>query len=101
MVWKPKYKNLYKPAFLLLNIMNGVITSYRRGRGTQKGNQMIIMPEDASKSKSLIGKKVTYKTKTKEIIGKVTSLHGNKGAVRALFEKGMPGQSLLMKVVIE
>ncbi|MBN1924058.1 MAG: 50S ribosomal protein L35ae [Nanoarchaeota archaeon] len=81
--------------------MNGIITSYRRGRGTQKGNQMIVMPENAAKAKELIGKKVIFKTKTKEITGKVTALHGSKGAVRVLFEKGMPGQSLLTKVSIE
>lgn len=81
--------------------MKGVITSYRRGRRTQTGNQMIVLPEDVSKSKSLIGKKVVYKTKTKEIVGKVTALHGSKGAVRVLFEKGMPGQSLTGEVIIE
>lgn len=52
------------------------------------------MPENPEKAKDLIGKKVTYKTKTKEITGKVTGLHGRKGAVKATFEKGMPGQSL-------
>lgn len=62
---------------------------------------MIVLPEDVSKSKSLIGKKVVYKTKTKEIVGKVTALHGSKGAVRVLFEKGMPGQSLTGEVIIE
>lgn len=81
--------------------MKGIITSYRRGRRTQTGNQMIIMPEDISKSKDLIGKKVVFKTKTKEIIGEVTALHGNAGAVRAKFEKGMPGQSLTKEVIIE
>jgi large subunit ribosomal protein L35Ae len=32
--------------------------------------------------------------KGKEINGKVASAHGNKGAVRVIFEKGLPGQSL-------
>ena len=82
-------------------IMNGVISSYRRGRSTQTCNQMIIIPDDISKSRDLIGKKVVYKTKTKEITGKVAALHGRSGAVRVLFEKGMPGQSLQKKVVIE
>ncbi len=53
---------------------------------------------DASK---LVGKEVIFKTQTnKEIKGKVASAHGNKGAVRVIFEKGMPGQSLGKKVEI-
>ena len=81
--------------------MKGLITSYRRGSKTQTCNQMIVMPQDAGNSKSLIGKKVVFKTKTKEITGKVTALHGNKGALRVLFEKGMPGQSITKDVSIE
>ena len=81
--------------------MKGIITSYRRGRRTQKGNQMIVLPEDPGKAKNLIGKKVVYKTKTKEIVGRVTALHGRKGTVRVLFEKGLPGQSLMSEVIIE
>ena len=79
--------------------MKGVITSYKRGRRTQTCNQMIVLPE--SPGKDLIGKKVVFKTKTKEIIGKITAMHGKNGAVRVLFEKGMPGQSLLKEVSIE
>lgn len=82
-------------------MIKGIIVSYRRGRRTQKGNQMIISPEDSSKSESLIGKEVIYKTKNKEIKGKITGLHGRKGRVRALFEKGMPGQSINKEVVIK
>ncbi|VVB76094.1 50S ribosomal protein L35Ae [Candidatus Tiddalikarchaeum anstoanum] len=81
--------------------MKGVIVSYRRGKCTQTNNQMLVLPEDVKKSKDLIGKKVVYKTKTHEIVGKVTKLHGVKGVVRVLFETGMPGQSLRKEVIIE
>ena len=37
----------------------------------------------------------------KEINGKVASAHGNKGALRVIFEKGLPGQSVGQKVIIE
>lgn len=80
--------------------MKGIITSYRRGRGTQKPNQMVVMPEKNDNSTALIGKKVVYKTKTKEIVGEVRSLHGNKGAIRVRFETGMPGQSIFKEVSI-
>ena len=54
------------------------------------------------KAEALVGKKVVFKTPSgKEITGKITFAHGGKGRVRALFETGMPGQSLGKKVVIE
>jgi len=55
--------------------------------------------EDAEK---LVGKKVTWKSPAnKTINGKVASAHGNKGAVRVIFETGMPGQAIGTKVTIE
>ncbi len=85
--------------------MEGLIINYRRGRRTQKPNQMIVVVPlvDKAKAVSLIGKKVTYvcqgKAK-KEISGIISSVHGNKGAVRVLFETGMPGQAIGGKVSI-
>ena len=53
------------------------------------------------KADKLIGKGVLYKTEAlREIKGKITGAHGNKGAVKVLFEKGMPGQSLTKQVEI-
>ncbi len=46
-------------------------------------------------------KKVVWKSPAnKEIKGEVRSAHGNKGALRVLFETGMPGQSITNKVEI-
>lgn len=80
--------------------MEGIVINYRRGRRTQTTNQMIIEIDNVSKkeeAEKLIGKEVVYicegKNK-KEIKGKISSSHGNKGAVRVLFEKGMPGQAI-------
>ena len=83
--------------------MNGIITSFRRGRKTQTPDQMIILPQDASKesSSALVGKKVSFKTTSgKEIVGTISALHGSKGAVRAKFETGMPGQAIGQEVQI-
>ncbi len=70
----------------------------------QANNQMIILVDSITKkedSKKLVGKKVVWKTKTgKEVVGKVASSHGNKGALRVIFEKGFPGQSIGEKVQI-
>lgn len=54
--------------------------------------------EDAEK---LVGKKVSYETGKKTLSGEVRSAHGNSGAVRVLFETGMPGQALGQQVQIE
>ena len=83
--------------------MNGVIVNYKGGKHTQVGNQMIIevegvsTKEDASK---LVGKTVTYNTGKKDIKGEVRSAHGNSGAIRVLFETGMPGQAIGKAVAI-
>ena len=78
--------------------MEGVIAHFRRGRRTQTNNQMIIYIDgidSREKAGKITGKMVTFKTEGgKEINGKVAAAHGNKGAVRVIFERGMPGQSL-------
>lgn len=85
--------------------MEGLIVSFRRGKRTMYGNQIIIdFGLNKDKAKSLIGKKVTWTSpgKNKKIIkGEIRNLHGAKGKVRALFEKGLPGQSINTKVKIE
>ncbi len=42
----------------------------------------------------LIGKKVLWKGKNKENVGKIVGFHGKNGAVRVKFKKGVPGQAL-------
>ena len=84
--------------------MEGIISSYRRGRHTQTDNQMLINVNevaDKEKASELVGKVVVWKSPAgKEIKGKITSAHGGNGVLRVLFEKGMPGQSLGSKVDI-
>jgi large subunit ribosomal protein L35Ae len=85
--------------------MKAKIANFRRGRRTQKGNQMIIYVDGVDtkeNAQKLVGKTIVFKTETgKEIKGKISSIHGNKGAVRALFEKGMPGQAIGKTVEIQ
>ncbi len=53
------------------------------------------------KASKLVGKKVSWKTSSgKEIKGEIKATHGNSGAVRAIFEKGMPGQSISTKIKV-
>ena len=81
--------------------MKGRITNYRRGRHNVTHNQMIVLP-DAKKAETVVGKTAIWTSPAKkEIKGKITALHGRNGAVRVLFEKGMPGQAIGQDVVIK
>lgn len=84
--------------------MKGVISSYRRGRHVTTGNQVIILPEGSTSKEEaakLVGKKVTWNTGKRALTGEVRSAHGNSGAIRVLFETGMPGQCLGQQVTIQ
>ena len=76
--------------------MKAIITDYRGGRHTQKPNQVIAEVEGVSSkedAEKLAGKQLVWESPAgKKISGKVSGAHGNKGRVRALMEKGMPGQ---------
>lgn len=85
--------------------MKGVIVNFRGGRHTQYNNQMIIMVEGVEskeKATEIVGKEVVFTTTgNKEMLGKIAAAHGNKGAVRAIFERGMPGQAIGKSVSIK
>ena len=85
--------------------MEGIIVNFRGSRRVKKGNHMIVQisgVESKEKASHLVGKKVEWKTSSGKILtGKVASAHGNSGALRVIFETGMPGQSIGTKVVIE
>lgn len=84
--------------------MEGVINNFRRGKRTISKNHMIILVKGVTtkaKAQALVDKKVTWKSPAgKAISGKVASAHGNSGAVRVIFETGMPGQAIGTKVEI-
>lgn len=88
----------------LYTMMHGILKNYRRGRNTQHPTQYIVEVdgiETRAKASTLNGKKVVWKsTADKPITGKVMAAHGNSGAVRAKFEKGLPGQAIGTRVSI-
>ncbi len=85
--------------------MKGKIVSYRRGKTTQHPNQILVKIKDVlnkESAKNFIGKKVKWLTKTKkEFTGSISRTHGNKGLVRARFNKGIPGQAINEEVEIK
>lgn len=82
--------------------MEAVIVNFKIGKRTKSDNQMIVKVDGVSnkeKAGSLVGKHAVWKSPAgKEIKGVVRAAHGNKGAVRVLFETGMPGQAIGKKV---
>lgn len=87
--------------------MKAVIVHFRGSRKRKSECQMILQIDGVSSkdaAKELVGKVVAWvapgKNKT-TITGKVSAAHGNKGCVRAIFERGMPGQSLGTEVSVQ
>jgi len=81
------------------------VIQFRRGRHTIKERHFLIeIPEVNTKEKAakFVGKDVEWKSSAGKIIkGKISSSHGNKGVVRAIFEKGLPGQAITTEVEIK
>jgi large subunit ribosomal protein L35Ae len=81
--------------------MKGVIVNYRRGKRTLHPKQAVLLFPQEKNPASLIGRTVAWKSEAgKEIRGKITALHGRKGAVRARFSRGLPGQALGSKISV-
>jgi large subunit ribosomal protein L35Ae len=85
--------------------MEGVIINYRGSHKTQHPNQMIVKVEGyetKDKASDLLKKTVVWTTPAgNEIKGSILKEHGNKGAVRVKFERGLPGQAIGTKVRVE
>jgi large subunit ribosomal protein L35Ae len=82
----------------------GKVIQFRRGKKTITEKHFLIEIEGVSKkeeAQNFVGKNVVWKSPAgKEINGRIAATHGNKGVVRAIFEKGLPGQAITTKVEI-
>jgi large subunit ribosomal protein L35Ae len=87
--------------------MEGKVIQFRRGRKCFKPRHFLIEVADVDNrdaAKAFVGKKVSWKSPgkvAKVINGVVSSAHGNNGVIRAIFERGLPGQSIGTAVEIE
>ena len=83
------------------------VIQFRRGRKTYTPRHFLIeIPkiETREKAAEFVGKEVTWTSTGKEprlIKGKIAAAHGGNGVVRAIFEKGLPGQAIGSEVKIE
>ncbi|MEK6873020.1 MAG: 50S ribosomal protein L35ae [Nanoarchaeota archaeon] len=76
--------------------MKGKVIQFRRSRKRIHERHFILNvgTKDINEAEKFVGRQVTWKSPAgKEIKGKISSPHGNKGLVRAIFEKGLPGQA--------
>ena len=81
----------------------GKVVQFRRGLKRIHEKHFILNVGAKSKedAKKFSGKEVIWTSPAgKKIHGKISDSHGNKGLVRAIFEKGLPGQSVGTKVKI-
>lgn len=88
-------------------MVKGKVVQFRRGRHTINERQFLIEVDGVSDRESaskFVGKEVTWTSpgKLKKVIkGKISSAHGGNGVVRAVFEKGLPGQAVTTEVEIK
>lgn len=85
--------------------MKAKVIQFRRGRHTTHKRHFLIEIDGIKNKKDaekFVGKEVEWKSPAGKIIkGKVSSAHGNNGVVRAIFEKGLPGQAITTGVEIK
>lgn len=85
--------------------MKGRVVQFRMGRHVIHTRHFLIEVDGVSKrdqAEKLVGKEVTWKSPAGKIItGKVSGAHGNNGVVRAIFEKGLPGQAVSTSVEVK
>ena len=83
--------------------MKGIVVQFRRGRKTihERHYLLDIGLSSRDEAKKMAGKKVEWSSPAGKIItGEISDAHGNKGLVRARFEKGLPGQAITTEITV-
>lgn len=84
--------------------MKGIVVQFRRGRKVVHERHYLLDfgLTNREEAKKYAGKVVVWKSPAgKEIKGKISDAHGTKGLVRAIFEKGLPGQAVTTEVEVK
>ena len=89
-------------AVTILKGKTGVVMNYKRGRHNIHPHHMLLsFGLTFKEAPQLIGKIVDWVSPAGKILtGKIVSLHGKKGVVRAIFDKGLPGEAIGTPVII-
>lgn len=85
--------------------MKGKVVQFQRGRQSYTPRHFLIEIDGITKrseAEKMTGKTVEWKSPGGKVItGKISVPHGNKGLVRVIFEKGLPGQAITTEVDIK
>ncbi len=84
--------------------MKGIVVQFRRSRHRIKEKHYLLDLGLASRAdaQKMKGKEVEWKSPSGKVIkGKISDAHGNKGLVRAIFEKGLPGQAITTDIEVK
>ncbi len=84
--------------------MKVIIVQFRRGRARihERHYLLDLGFKNREEAKKLAGKEVSWKSPGGKIIkGKISDAHGNSGLVRAIFEKGLPGQAITTEIDVK
>ncbi len=82
----------------------GKVVQFRRSLKHYEPRHFILNVGTDSKEKAakFVDKEVVWKSTAGKLIrGKITAAHGNKGLVRAIFERGLPGQALNTEIEVK
>ena len=86
-------------------MVKGKVVQFRRGKKTITEKHFLIAIEGTDTreaAEKFVGKEVVWKSPAgREIKGKVSGAHGNKGVIRAIFERGLPGQAVTTEVEVK
>lgn len=84
--------------------MKGILVQFRRSRTRIHERHYLLDLGITSReeAKKMAGKEVSWKSPAGKIInGKISDAHGNNGLVRAIFEKGLPGQAVTTEIEVK
>ncbi len=84
--------------------MKGIVVQFRRSRKRihERHYLLDLGLTSREEAKKMAGKEVVWKSVAgKEINGKISDAHGNKGLVRAIFERGLPGQAMTTEIDVK
>lgn len=84
--------------------MKGIVVQFRRSKKRINEKHFILDfgMKDKEEASKLKGKIVEWKSTAGKVIrGKIAASHGTKGLVRAIFDKGLPGQAVTMEVELK
>jgi large subunit ribosomal protein L35Ae len=82
----------------------GIVVQFRRSRKRihEKHFLIDVNLKNRAEAEKLVGREIIWTSPAgKKIKGRISGAHGNKGLVRAIFERGLPGQAITTDVEVK